>query len=338
MVLRLSWQGRCLAPGRRQALGAAELSELRRSAVRRMADQRAVAHPQVLSVRRQRREESSQVLPPEGLPQEERLSVRSLSAACRRAVPPALPVGACHLPVACPSDADRPTTALWWAQPGSRQVQPVLQAWLPRPVAVSVQQRAQPSAPVAAAERQQGAVAEVLRQARESALDAAVVPQPAVAARALDAAEVRPQAVAAEVSDVAAVPPRAAGVAALDAAAGLLPGEVAAALDAAVVLLPGAVAAVSDAAEEPQQAAAVAVVSGAAAVPPLVVRAEWAQSVVSQPAAARPSAAAWVFRRGRALPWPARRRSARSAHAMRMSQAASRSERSWQAARDEGLS
>jgi hypothetical protein len=45
-----------LAPGRRQELEAEELSALRQSAVRRVADQRAVAHPQVLSVRRLRRE------------------------------------------------------------------------------------------------------------------------------------------------------------------------------------------------------------------------------------------------------------------------------------------
>jgi hypothetical protein len=45
-----------LAPGRRLELEAEELSAQRLSAVRRVADQRAVAHPQVLSVRRLRRE------------------------------------------------------------------------------------------------------------------------------------------------------------------------------------------------------------------------------------------------------------------------------------------
>jgi hypothetical protein len=45
-----------LAPGRRQELEAEELSALRPLAVRRLADQRAVAYLQVLSVRRLRRE------------------------------------------------------------------------------------------------------------------------------------------------------------------------------------------------------------------------------------------------------------------------------------------
>ena len=170
-----------------------------------------------------------------------------------------------------------------------RQARPVLQAWLPRPVAGSEQQRAQPSAPVAAAVRQKGAAA-VLRQARESVLDAGVVPQPAVAARASDAAEERPQAEAAEeVSDAAAVPLRAAGVAELGAAAVPLPGEAAAVSDGAVV---------------PQREAAGAVVSGAAAVRrPAVARvAEWG-------AAARPlvvrrrGRSRWLHSRRRALRW-----------------------------------
>jgi hypothetical protein len=53
---------------------------------------------------------------------------------------------------------------------------------------------------------------------------------------------------------------------------------------------------------------------------------------------ADPSAAPWAFRRDRCLPWPVRRRAVRSARAMFVSQAASPSERSWQAARCEGLS
>lgn len=56
MVLRLSCLGRYLAPARRPELEAEELSALRRSAARRVADQRAVAHPEALSVRRLRRE------------------------------------------------------------------------------------------------------------------------------------------------------------------------------------------------------------------------------------------------------------------------------------------
>jgi hypothetical protein len=86
--------------------------------------------------------------------------------------------------------------------------------------------------------------------------------------------------------------------------------------------------------EEPQRAAEAAV-SGAAAGPQPV-----AASVLSasQPAAVHPSVAPWAFRRARVLPWPVRRQAARSARAMRRSQAASPSERSWQAARCEGLS
>ncbi|WP_409363567.1 hypothetical protein [Bradyrhizobium sp. AUGA SZCCT0431] len=95
-------------------------------------------------------------------------------------------------------------------------------------------------------------------------------------------------------------------------------------------------AAVRDAAEEPQQAAEPAEVPGAEAEPrPVAAR---AVSVASRPAAARPLAAPWAFRRDRVLPWPVRRPVARFARAMRMSRSASPSERSWQAARCEGLS
>jgi len=48
-----------LAPGRRQELEAEELSALRRSAVRRVADQRAVVRLESLSVRRPRRQVAS---------------------------------------------------------------------------------------------------------------------------------------------------------------------------------------------------------------------------------------------------------------------------------------
>jgi hypothetical protein len=85
---------------------------------------------------------------------------------------------------------------------------------------------------------------------------------------------------------------------------------------------------------EPQQAAVAGVELGAAARQ----LAAGEVPAVSPRAAVRPSAAPWVFRRGRVLLWLGRRRAARSAHAMRMSQAASRSELSWPAARGEGLS
>jgi len=50
VVLRLSWQGRYSAPGRLQALGAAELSALRRSAVRQELP--GVHQPRPADVRR----------------------------------------------------------------------------------------------------------------------------------------------------------------------------------------------------------------------------------------------------------------------------------------------
>jgi hypothetical protein len=131
------------------------------------------------------------------------------------------------------------------------------------------------------------------------------------------------------VSD-AVVQPREVEAAELDAAA--VPQQ-AAVLDGAAVL---------------QQAAAEAAVWGAAAEPQRAVEQVVGSDVAeprraapvasAQRPAAGPSAVLWVVRRGRLLPWPARRRAARSAHAMRMPRAASRSERSSQAARCEGLS
>ena len=91
--------------------------------MRRVVDQRVEpAHPAGLPLVRPPQEASSQALPSEGLPQAERLSVvRLLSAACQRAVPPVLPVvwrhPAARRPAACPSGADRSTTALWRARP-----------------------------------------------------------------------------------------------------------------------------------------------------------------------------------------------------------------------------
>ena len=105
---------------------------------------------------------------------------------------------------------------------------------------------------------------------------------------------------------------------------------------AAAVPQRGGPAAVRDAEEAPRQAAEAAGESGAEAEPqPVAARAE---SQALRQAAARPSAAPSAFHRDRALPWPARQRAARSARAMRRSQAASPSERSWQAARCGGLS
>lgn len=95
-----------------------------------------------------------------------------------------------------------------------------------------------------------------------------------------------------------------------------------AAPDAQGVRPPEAVAA-SDAAAVPRQAGAA--VRDAEEQP---------QAGLDARAAARPSAAPWVFRRGLILPWfPAPQRAARSAHAMRRLRAASRSVLTWQAAR-----
>jgi hypothetical protein len=124
---------------------------------------------------------------------------------------------------------------------------------------------------------------------------------------ASDAAVARQQAAEVAASDAAAEPQQAAEVAVLDAAAG--PQQVAAVPGGAAELRPEAVldAAVLRPAAQGAQAAATAGVSSA-------------------------------FRRGRLLPWPAPRRAGRFAHAMRRPQIASPSERSWQAARCEGLS
>lgn len=89
--------------------------------------------------------------------------------------------------------------------------------------------------------------------------------------------------------------------------------------------------------------------SGAEAVQPSEAPVAWAvlrlpeavgvaPMVAWRPAAVRPSAVPWAFRRDRDLPWPVRRRVARFARAIRMSRVAPPSERSWQAARCEGLS
>src|SRR5258708_4782421 len=93
-----------------------------------------------------------------------------------------------------------------------------------------------------------------------------------------------------------------------------------------------------------QEAVAVAVWDVAAAQQPVAGVAVWDAEALRWAgldvrAAARPSAAPWVFRRGPILPWfPARQRAARSAHAMRKLRAASRSVLTWQAARCEVLS
>ena len=149
----------------------------------------------------------------------------------------------------------------------------------------------------------------------------------------------RQQAAEAAGSDAAGVPRQAAEVAVLVAAAGPQQAAEAAVLDVAAEPQQAVEAAVLDAAAGPQQVA-VAAVPGVAAEPrPEAVL----DAAVLLPAAQGVQAAATAgvssaFRRGRHLPWPAPRRAGRFAHAMRRPQIASPSERSWQAARCEGLS
>jgi len=300
-----------------------QAASFRQPAAHPEAAQRAVAvRPQVLlSVQHQRREVSAvrrdaaaalsvprrQASSPQALRLEGQRLPGPLSKArlLARASHPVLPAAWRH-PAARPSDACRSERVLWSAQPAS-------QASLLPPEAVSESRWGVPSASVAAAVQQRAAAA------LESG--AAAVPQQEVAAQVLDAAAVQQRVAAVAAAwDAGAEPQRAVAAAVLDAAE--VPQQVAAR------------AAVSDAEAVPQPAVA-RVAESDAAVPQLAVQAE---SVASPPAAARPSVAPWVFRRGRALPWPARRPAARSAHAKRMSQAASRSEQSWQAARGEGLS
>jgi hypothetical protein len=140
----------------------------------------------------------------------------------------------------------------------------------------------------------------------EAASDVEAAPQRAAEAAGSDA-EVAPQRVAeAAGSDAEAEPQRVVGAARLDAAGGQQRAAEVAELDAPA---------------EPRQAAALWDVRG------------------RQRAAARPLAAPSVYRRDRALPGPAPRRAVRFAHSKRrMLRAASLSKRSWQAARDEGLS
>jgi len=183
----------------------------------------------------------------------------------------------------------------------------------------------------AAAARQQAA--------EVAASDAAVVPRQAAEVAVLVAAAGPQQAAEAAVLDVAAEPQQAAEVAVLDAAAEPQQAAEGAALVAAAEPQQAAEVAALDAAAGPQQVA-VAAVPGVAAEPrPEAVL----DAAVLLPAAQGVQAAATAgvssaFRRGRHLPWPAPRRAGRFAHAMRRPQIASPSERSWQAARCEGLS
>jgi hypothetical protein len=347
VVLRLSCLGRYLAPGRRRELEAEALSALRRSAVRRVADQRAVAHPEVLSVRRLRREVVSfrrqaadlrrlaeQAAHPVGARLVLSSSRHLHRAAVRRCAAEASSVRhrqevsskvlrpEARLREAQLSKAQSSAEPLWWA--AFPRVSPlVLQAHAfrrraaspcaHRPEASSCRRQAVSSwsQPEASWLLPRAALSAWCARAVSRLREAAAVGSDAGAAQpwAEPGASVQPSAVARqEVSAAAVAPQRVVPAAVWDAAEALRQA-----------------AGVSGAEVEPQSVAAWAVLP----------RAEWA---ASQRAAVRPSAAPWVFRRDRALPCLVRRRAARSARAMRMSQAASPSERSWQAARCEGLS
>jgi hypothetical protein len=119
----------------------------------------------------------------------------------------------------------------------------------------------------------------------------------------------------------------------------LQPGEPAA--QDAPVLPEGAVA-VWVAVEAPPQAAAVpGAVAGqqqAAQDVEVLLPGAPGEQAAELPSAVLPWAAAWVFRRDRALPWPVPQPMARFAHAMASLQIASPTERWWRAATNEVLS
>ena len=191
-------------------------------------------------------------------------------------------------------------------------------AWRPKAGAAL----ASPSEPQVAALAQQAEsarrVASALRALWPRAEVAAVACERAAQpweAAAGSGARVQPPAAEAEALDAAAEPQQVAGAAEPDAA--LQPGEAAAAWGARV-----------------QQPAAAVALRGAEVLRPAaeVLPVPW----VRRPAAERPSAGPpWIYC---PLPWPARRRAVRSAHAMRRSRAALPSKQLWQAARCEGLS
>ena len=130
VVLQLSWPGRYLAPERRQELEAEELSAFLRPAVSRVADQRAVAHLQVLSVRRLRREAVSfrrQAACPEV--HRQAASLRQQAGCLRRAGSGAHPEVSWsrHLHRAdvhpdAPSALRRPGASLWAFRPEARRL------------------------------------------------------------------------------------------------------------------------------------------------------------------------------------------------------------------------
>ena len=193
---------------------------------------------------------------------------------------------------------------------------------------------ARPAASLRPAEREEPAER---RSAEAAGASAQAVPLLAVAAYA----ELAPRQGAAA-SDVEAAPQRAAEAAGSDA--GVAP-QRAAGSDAEVAPQRVAEAAGLDAEAEPQRAVGAARLDAAggqqraAEVAELDAPAEPRQAALWDVRGQQQAAAPSVYRRGRALPGPAPRRAVRFAHSKRrMLLAASLSKRSWQAARDEGLS
>ena len=145
-----------------------------------------------------------------------------------------------------------------------------------------------------------------------------------------------PEEEAAAASDAKVQPPGVAG--AESAPSARQPGAAEVASDAQEAQPPEAAGVALDAVAEPQQAvAAEGLLDGEVRRPEVAEQPGRAPSVRLQ-AAGHPSAPPWAYRPGRSLPWLAPRQSARSAHAMRRSRAASPSRQSWRAAGCEGLS
>jgi hypothetical protein len=194
-------------------------------------------------------------------------------------------------------------------------------AWWQGPAAAS-HRSARAAAPPSAKKAEAAVVV-----AESSARWVALAPRPAEAAAGVSGAKVRPLAAAGALPGLSAQQPGAEEV----LAARAQPREVAEVSGAEVQPPEAAGAAALDAAAELQRVA-VALLDAEARRPEAVLAVR-----VLRPAG-RPSALPSWRREGRYLPWPAPRRAARSAHAMRKSRTASPSRRSLRAAGCEGLS
>ena len=196
-------------------------------------------------------------------------------------------------------------------------------AWWQGPAAAS-HRSARAAAPPSAKKAEAAVVV-----AESSARWVALAPRPAEAAAGVSGAKVRPLAAAGALPGLSAQQPGAEEV----LAARAQPREVAEVSGAEVQPPEAAGAAALDAAAELQRVA-VALLDAEVRRPEAQVL--WVARVLRP--AGHPSALPSWRREGRYLPWPAPRRAARSAHAMRKSRTASPSRRSLRAAGCEGLS